>query len=72
MAKTFEDRIDELDIDRVDKKKKESMTPRSVAINVLSHLLSIEEPTWNMLTQTSKLTCPECGYSKRPKKTALS
>ena len=71
MAKTFEDRIEELDIEELIKKEKEHDT-KECCHKCFIPLMEHRKTNWDILTQTSKLTCPECGFSKRLKKTTLN
>ena len=34
--------------------------------------MEVRKTNWDKLAQTSRLTCPECGYSKNYKNTNLN
>ena len=56
--------IDELDIEELIKKERENDT-KECCHKCFIPLMEHRRTNWDMLTQTSKLTCPECGLFKK-------
>lgn len=71
MAKTLEDKIDEYGIEELIEEERENDT-KECCHKCFIPLMEVRKTNWDKLAQTSRLTCPECGYSKNYKNTNLN
>ncbi len=65
MSKNLEDKILELDLEQILKEEKR-LEVKQICHKCNIPLAEYRSVDWRNLSQTSKLTCPECGYSKNP------
>ena len=71
MAKTLEDKTEELGIEELIEEERKHDT-KECCHKCFIPLMEFRKTNWDNLSQTSRLTCPECGFSKNLRKTNLN
>ena len=71
MTKSLDQRIKDLDLEKILEEERK-FEVRQICQKCNIPLAQYRTTNWNDLSQTSRLTCPECGYSKNTTSKKLS